>query len=100
MQIKVLVLVVFASLLFAHNSESPQPFPTPAPTPHPTPSYDPAGYIPAVRAGKTVTVRGEGLADSIQAAQDDPSVGTVRIEGGGSIAKQVTLRKHTIFDSS
>src|SRR3954453_19877009 len=100
MQIKILLLVVFTSLLFAYNSESPQPFPTPAATPYPTPSYDPAGYVPVSRPGKTVTVRGEGLADRIQAAQDDPSVGTVRIEGGGSIAKQVTLRKHTIFDSS
>jgi hypothetical protein len=73
---------------------------TPAPTPYPTPSYDPNSYLPAVRPGKTVTIRGANLADKIQAAQDDPSVATVRIEGGGSIAKQVTLRKHTIFDSS
>ena len=71
-----------------------------APTPYPTPNYDPNSYIPAVRAGKTVTVRGANLADKIQAAQDDPTVATVRIEGGGSIAKQVTLRKHTIFDGS
>ena len=71
-----------------------------APTPYPTPNYDPNSYIPAVRAGKTVTVRGANLADKIQAAQDDPAVATVRIEGGGSIAKQVTLRKHTIFDGS
>ena len=75
-------------------------FQAPAPTPYPTPNYDPNSYIPAVRAGKTVTVRGADLADKIQAAQDDPSVATVRIEGGGSIAKQVTLRKHTIFDGS
>jgi hypothetical protein len=73
---------------------------TPAPTPYPTPNYDPAIYLPAVRPGKTVTIRGANLADKIQAAQDDPSVATVRIEGGGSIAKQVTLRKHTTFDSS
>jgi len=72
----------------------------PAPTPYPTPNYNPASYLPPVRAGKTVTVRGENLADKIQAAQDDASVATVRIEGGGSIAKQVTLRKHTVFDSS
>ena len=75
-------------------------FQAPAPTPYPTPNYDPNSYIPAVRAGKTVTVRGADLADKIQAAQDDPTVATVRIEGGGSIAKQVTLRKHTIFDGS
>lgn len=73
---------------------------TPAPTPYPTPNYDPNSYLPAVRPGKTVTIRGANLADKIQAAQDDPSVATVRIEGGGSIAKQVTLRKHTVFDSS
>src|ERR1051325_2884398 len=71
-----------------------------AQTSYPTPSYNPASYIPAVRAGKTVTVRGENLADKIQAAQDDASVATGRIEGGGSIPKQVTLRKHTVFDSS
>jgi hypothetical protein len=71
-----------------------------AQTPYPTPSYNPASYLPPVRAGKTVIVRGPNLAEKIQAAQDDPSVATVRIEGGGSIAKQVTLRKHTVFDSS
>jgi len=71
-----------------------------AQTPYPTPSYNPSSYLPATRAGKTVTVRGPNLADKIQAAQDDSSVATVRIEGGGSVAKQVTLRKHTIFDSS
>ncbi|HET6979884.1 MAG TPA: right-handed parallel beta-helix repeat-containing protein [Pyrinomonadaceae bacterium] len=70
------------------------------PTPYPTPSYNPASYLPATRSGKTVTVRGVNLSDKIQAAQDDASIATVRIEGGGSITKQVTLRKHTIFDSS
>ena len=73
---------------------------TPAPNPYPTPNYDPNSYLPVVRAGQTITIRGPNLADKIQAAQDDPSIATVRIEGGGSIAKQVTLRKHTIFDSS
>ena len=73
---------------------------TPTPTPYPTPSYDPASYLPAVRQGKTVTVRGPNLADQIQAAQDDSTIAIVRVEGGGSIAKQVTLRKHTVFDSS
>src|ERR1044071_4744007 len=71
-----------------------------AQTSYPTPSYNPASYVPAVHAGKTVTVKGPNLAEKIQAAQDDASVATVRIEGGGSIAKQVTLRKHTVFDSS
>ena len=47
-----------------------------------------------------MTVSGPNLADKIQAAQDDPTVATVKIEGGGSITKQVTLRKHTVFDSS
>src|SRR5215217_3002383 len=101
MQIKVLILIVLASLLFVHNHSKPsQPLQTPTPTPYPTPSYDAASYISTVRPGKTVTVRGEDLAARIQAAQDDPSVATVRIEGGGSITKQVTLRKHTVFDSA
>jgi hypothetical protein len=71
-----------------------------SPTPYPTPSYNPAAFIPPIPRGKTVTVQGQNLADKIQAAEDDPIVATVRIEGGGSISKQVTLRKHTIFDSS
>jgi hypothetical protein len=74
--------------------------PLQTPTPYPTPRYDAASYIPAIPRGRTVTVRGENLADRIQAAQDDLAVASVRIEGGGSIAKQVTLRKHTVFDSS
>ena len=98
---KVLILIVLTSLLFAYgNSRPSEALHSAAPTPYPTPSYNPASYIPAVRPGKTVTVSGENLAEKIQAAQDDPSVATVRIEGGGSIAKQVTLRKHTVFDSS
>ena len=101
MRIKLLILIASTLMLFAYgNSASFQPLQTPRPAPYPTPSYDPASYLPAVRAGKTVTVRGANLADKIQAAQDDPSVATVKIEGGGSIAKQVTLRKHTVFDSS
>ena len=71
-----------------------------AQTSYPTPSYNPASYVPAVHAGKIVTVKGPNLAEKIQAAQDDASVTTVRVEGGGSIAKQVTLRKHTVFDGS
>src|ERR1044072_19838 len=98
---KLVILIVVALVLFAYGRRSEVLSPqTPAPTPYPTPSYDPASYLPAARAGKTVTVRGANLADQIQAAQDDASVTTVRIEGGGSIAKQVTLRKHTIFDNS
>src|SRR6185436_19997957 len=100
MQMKLLLLVL-TSVLFGYNNSRPSLGPqTAAPTPYPTPSYDPASYLPAVRQRKTVTVRGPNLADKIQAAQDDPSVAIVRIEGGGSIAKQVTLRKHTVFDSS
>src|SRR4029079_8763663 len=91
----------FASLLLAYSNSKPsQPIQTAGPTPYPTPNYNPATYIPAARAGKTLTVRVENLAEKIQAAQDDASVATVRIEGGGSINKQVTLRKHTVFDSS
>src|SRR5689334_1089058 len=86
-------LSVFIVISFAVQLVSAQ-------TPYPTPSYNPASYIPAVRAGKTVTVSGPNLSEKIQVAQDDPSVATVRIEGGGSITKQVTLRKHTVFDSS
>jgi hypothetical protein len=96
---KLFILVLVTSILFAYsNSKTSQPLQ--AVTPYPTPNYNPASYIPATRAGKTVTVRGENLAEKIQAAQDDASVATVRIEGGGSIAKQVTLRKHTVFDNS
>ena len=79
---------------------SPSPSPVAAATPYPTPKIDPASYLPPVQTGKIVIILGEHLAEKIQAAQNDPEVATVRIEGGGSIAKQVTLRKHTIFDSS
>ena len=79
---------------------SPTPSPVSFATPYPTPNINPLAYLPKLTAGKTVTVSGENLADKIQAAQNDPEVGTVKIEGGGSIAKQVTLRKHTVFDSS
>src|ERR1041384_3109225 len=101
MQIKLLTLIVFTAILFVYSNSKPsQPFQTGAPTPYPTPNFNPASYLPTARAGKTVTVRGESLAEKIQAAQDDASVATVRIEGGGSITKQVTLRKHTVFDDS
>lgn len=88
MKIKLLLVIAFAAQAVS------------AQIPYPTPTYNTTTYIPAVRAGKTVTVRGPGLAENIQAAQDDPSITTIRIEGGGSITKQVTLRKHTVFDSS
>jgi hypothetical protein len=100
---QLLILIVLALVLFAYGSRKlsqPSQATRPGPTPYPTPNYDPASYIPAIRVGKTVTVGGENLANKIQAAQDDPTVATVRIEGGGSISKQVTLRKHTVFDSS
>lgn len=45
-------------------------------------------------------VSGANLADQIQQMQDHPAATSVRIEGGGSIDKQVILRKHTVFDSS
>ena len=69
-------------------------------TPYPVPKYNPADYLPPAQAGKTVTVTGPNLSDKIQIAEDDPSVGTVRIQGGGSITKQVTLKKHTVFDGA
>jgi hypothetical protein len=102
MLIKLLIVVVVSAfVLFAYRTtRTSEPLQTASPTPYPTPNYNPASFVPPVRPGKTVTVRGDNLADKIQAAQDDPSVATVRIEGGGSIAKQVTLRKHTVFDSS
>jgi len=74
--------------------------PIPNATPYPTPRYDPTSFIPPLPRGKTMIVKGPNLADKIQAAEDDPAVALVRIEGGGSISKQVTLRKHTVFDSS
>jgi hypothetical protein len=63
---------------------------------------DPASYLPKMRQGRIahVSARNGDLATEIQRAQDDPTVGTVAIEGGGSITRQVTLRKHTMFDSS
>ena len=101
MLIKLLTLIVLAYALLAYSNSKPsQPFQSATPTPYPTPNYNPTSYVPAVRPGKTVTVQGANLAEKIQAAQDDASVGTVRVEGGGSITKQVTLRKHTVFDNS
>ena len=105
---KVALAIIVALLLLAvlgHKAVTQQAQNTPAPpvnwaTPYPTPTYHPESYLPPVQRGRTVTVSGENLADKIQAAQDDPTVGTVKIQGGGSIAKQVTLRKHTVFDSS
>src|SRR5215469_11733581 len=47
-----------------------------AATPFPVPKYNPADYLPPAQAGKTVTVSGANLSDRIQAAEDDPSVGT------------------------
>lgn len=94
-----LILIALAPLLFVQGGNAPSQS-VPSPTPYPTPNYNPASYVPASREGKTVTVRGSDLAEKIQAAQDDPSVATVRIEGGGSISKQVILRKHTVFDSA
>lgn len=50
--------------------------------------------------GRVVTVSGPNLSIQLQAAQDDPNVDHVKIEGGGSFTRPVVLRKHTIFDSS
>ncbi|HSE22345.1 MAG TPA: right-handed parallel beta-helix repeat-containing protein [Pyrinomonadaceae bacterium] len=104
MQVRFLILVPLAlilliSALYEKGSQrSPSAIPTA--TPYPTPTYDPESYLPKIKQGKTVTVAGENLADKIQTAQNDPTVVIVKIEGGGSISKQVTLRKYTIFDSS
>jgi hypothetical protein len=99
MQVKFLIAVALAFMLFASgDNQSSQRLPAPAP--YPNPNYDPASYLPPIKTGKTVTVAGQDLAEKIQAAQDDPSVAIVRIQGGGAIAKQVTLRKHTVFDGS
>src|SRR6185369_5055067 len=94
-----LALILLVSTLYEKGSQrSTAAIPTA--TPYPTPTYDPESYLPQIKPGKTVTVAGENLADKIQTAQNDPTVAIVKIEGGGSISKQVTLRKHTIFDSS
>jgi hypothetical protein len=103
MQTRLLVLMILLLMLLASaymQAADGTVAPAASATPYPTPNYDPATYLPPARSGKAVTVRGPNLADKIQAAQDNPSVVTVRIEGGGSIAKQVTLRKHTIFDAA
>ena len=105
MQVRILILVPLACLLLVtaalcQKGTQRSSSATPAATPYPTPTYDPESYIPQTRPGKTVTVAGDNLADKIQAAQNDPTVAIVKIEGGGSISKQVTLRKHTIFDSA
>jgi hypothetical protein len=103
---KLVIAIVLALILFDRESPAESrtqistALPIPTATPYPTPKYDPASYLPRVRPGRTVTVSGNNLADKIQAAQNDATVSTVKIEGGGSIDKQVILRKHTVFDSS
>lgn len=91
-------------------SPSPSPVVTPSPspvvlaTPFPTPEIKIEDYLPPVPlVGKTVTVRATEslkLSDAMQAAQDDPSVGAVLVEGGGSFHRSVIYRKYTKFDSS
>lgn len=107
MNMKLAITIMLASLMlvFAISSTADQTRVTSATpvnwaTPYPTPVYNPADYIPATPRGRIATVSGANLADKIQAAQDDPNVVTVKIVGGGSIDKQVTLRKHTVFDGS
>ncbi len=73
------------------------------PTPYPTPQFDPRNYLPGSPSGNTVHVSARSdadLAKLIQAAENRADVATVYIEGGGSIAKQVTLKHHTVFDNS
>jgi hypothetical protein len=74
---------------------------TPASTQAPVPAINPDSYIPPRPAGRTATVSSSNrLAQAIQQAQDDPSVASVRIVGGGSIQRPVILKKYTTFDSS
>jgi hypothetical protein len=94
-----LALILLVSALYEKGSQRSSPA-VQVGTPYPTPTYDPESYLPQIKPGKTVTVAGDNLADKIQTAQNDPTVAIVKIEGGGSISKQVTLRKHTIFDGS
>src|SRR5688572_4909497 len=105
MMMKLGLATVLALLLFGLTHSAPPSSNTQIArgswaTPYPTPAYNPASYIPRVQRGRTVTVSGPNLADKIQAAQDETGVSTVMIKGGGSIEKQVTLRKHTVFDDS
>jgi hypothetical protein len=103
--ISILQIAVLMLVFFDYTEKQPLPTqtsqsPTARPTPFPTPNIHPANYLPRVRAGRTAKVSGRNLAEKIQAAQDDPAVSAVSIQGGGSIAKPVILRKHTVFDSS
>lgn len=86
-------------------SVEPTATPTPSPvvfaTPYPTPVVRVEDYLPPLKDGATVVVAGpENLSARVQAAQNDPNVSTVRIEGGGSFTKPTILRKRTVFDSS
>lgn len=45
-------------------------------------------------------IGGENLPEKVQAAEDNPIITKVRIEGGGSFNTPVILRKTTTFDSS
>jgi hypothetical protein len=82
---------------------SPQPAPTTWATPHPTPNIDPAAYIPAVRSGSTVRLRGEegeDYAAKIQAVMDNSTdIGTV-VLGPGSLKRSVILRTHTRIETT
>ncbi len=69
-------------------------------TPYPTPRFDPASYIPKPRPGITVRVSGhdgEDYAAKLQAAHDNPAVGTI-IAGPGSLKRPVIFRTHTKLD--
>lgn len=57
-------------------------------------------YVPATPVGQSITVSEPNLTDKLIAAQDNPGVVAVRLEGGGSITKQMILKKHTSFDDS
>lgn len=72
------------------------------PTPFPTPSINADTYIPPRPRGRTATVSSASgsLSDAIQRAQDDSTITSVHITGGGSIPRSVVLKKYTTFDSS
>lgn len=84
-------------------SPSPQPLPVVWPTPHPTPQIDPQSYIPALKTGSTVRLRGEegeDYAAKIQAVMDN-SESVARVElGGGSLRRSVILRTHTHLETT
>lgn len=81
----------------ASPSPSANPIPIRWATPYPVPSFNPQSYIPAPRAGKTVTIASANaeeertFTDRLQAAQDDPEVSKV-IVGPGSLKRSTVWK--------